>query len=136
MPLGVLCGVMQELCQCLSPLLEGDGYLSLEMLDVAEEDPMAPAPASAPASPTPEPEEEEQVLQVPEEPCISESEEASHLERRLDLILGRVPINITGICPLAGGPNPSRFGKGYTTYFYIQICAYFVSQAECIFIFI
>ena len=90
MPLGVLCGVVQELCQCLAPLLEGDGLLSLEMLYITEKDPMTPAPASASASPTPKPKEEEQVtLQVPKEPCTSEPEEAAHLVERLDLTWGR-----------------------------------------------
>ena len=32
MPPGVLCGVVQELCQCLAPLLEGDGLPNLETL--------------------------------------------------------------------------------------------------------
>ena len=65
--------------------------LNLEMLDVAEKDPMAPAPASAPSSPTPDPEEEEQVVQIPKESCTSEPEEAAHLEGGLDLIWGRYP---------------------------------------------
>ena len=60
--------MVQELCQCLAPLLEGDSLLNVEMLDVAEIGPVAPVPASAP-SPTPEPEEEEQILQVPDEAC-------------------------------------------------------------------
>ena len=61
--------MVQVLHQCLAPLLEGDGLLSLEMLDVAEKKPMAPASAAAPVSPTPDPEEEEQILLVPKEPC-------------------------------------------------------------------
>ena len=64
------------------PLLEGDSLLNLEMLDVAEKNPMSPASAS----PTPEPREEEQItLQVPEEPCTSEPEEAAHSAGGLDL---------------------------------------------------
>ena len=55
MPLIVLCGVVQELLQCLAALLEGDSLLGMKVLDVAEKDPMASAPVSAPASPTPEP---------------------------------------------------------------------------------
>ena len=84
--LGVLCGAVQELHQCLSPLLEGDGLLNLETMDVAKKDPVAPA--SVPTSPTPDPEEEEQVTK---EPCTSEPEEATHLEGGLDLVQGRYP---------------------------------------------
>ena len=56
------------------------------MLDVADRGLVAPIPASTPDSPTPEPEEEEQILQVPKEPCTSESEKAAHLMGRLGLI--------------------------------------------------
>ena len=86
MPPGVLCGVMQELHQCLAPLIEGESLLNLEMLDVAEKDTVATAPACAPASPTPDPEEEEQVIQIPEQSCASEPEEAACSEGGLDLI--------------------------------------------------
>ena len=90
MPPGVLCGVVQQLCQCLAPLLEGGDLFNLEMLDIAKKYPVAPAPASASASPTPEPKEEEQItLQVPEEPCVSEPGKAANLAGELDLILGR-----------------------------------------------
>ena len=69
------------------PLLEGDGLLKLEMLDIAEKDTVAPAPASAPSSHTPEPEEKKQItLQVPKEPCNSEPEEVAHLVEGLDVI--------------------------------------------------
>ena len=61
------------------------------MLDVVEKDPVAPAPASAPSFPTPDPEEEEQVVQIPEESCISEPGEAAHSVGGLDLIQGRYP---------------------------------------------
>ena len=93
---GVLCGAVQELCQCLAPLLEGGDLLNLEMLDIAEKDPVAPTPASA--SPTPEPKEEEQItLQVSKEPCTSEPEEAAHSVGGLDLIWGRFPSVPLGI---------------------------------------
>ena len=92
MPLGVLCGVVQKLHQCLALFLEGDSLLNLKMLDVARKDPVAPAPASAPASSTPEPKEEEHItIWVPEEPRHSEPEEAAHLAGRLDLVWGRFP---------------------------------------------
>ena len=78
MPPWVLCGAVQELCQCLAPLIEEDGLLDLEMLDVSEKDPMASTPASAPSSPTPDPEGEEQVVQIPKESCASEPAEADH----------------------------------------------------------
>ena len=77
-PPGVLCGVVQELCQCLVPFIEDDGLLNLKILDVAEKDPMAPGPASAPVSTTPDPEDEEQGMQRPKESCTSEPEEAAH----------------------------------------------------------
>ena len=38
--MGVLCGGVQELCLCLAPILEGEGLLSLEVLDVVEKDPV------------------------------------------------------------------------------------------------
>ena len=38
-PPGVLCGPVQDLHQCLAPLIEEDGLLNLEMLDVAKKDP-------------------------------------------------------------------------------------------------
>ena len=62
------------------PLIEEDSLLKLEMLDVAENDTMAPAPTSAPSSSTPDLEEEEHVVQMPEESCASELEEATHSE--------------------------------------------------------
>ena len=68
------------------PLIEEDSLLKLEMLDVAEKDPVAPAPTSAPSSPSPDPEEEEQGVQIPEEYCASELEEATHSEGGLDLV--------------------------------------------------
>ena len=95
MPQGVLCGVVQELCQCLAPLIEDDGLLNMKMLDVAEKDPVTPAPASAPSSPTPGPEEEEQI-QIPEESHTLEPEEVAHSEGGLDLTWGRHPIRPPG----------------------------------------
>ena len=86
---GVLCGVVQELHQCLAPLIEEDSLPNLEILDVAEKDPMGPAAASAPSSPTPDPEEEEWVILIPEEYCTLEQEEAAHLEGGLNLVWGR-----------------------------------------------
>ena len=83
--------MVQELHQCLAPLIEEDGLLNLEMLDVSEKDPVAPAPASAPSFPTPDPEEEEQVIQISKESCTSEPEEAAHSEGGLSLIWGRYP---------------------------------------------
>ena len=85
MPLGVLCGAEQELHKCLAPLIE-DSLLKLERLDVVEKDPMAPAPTSAPSFPMPDLEEEEQIVQIPEESCASEPEQAIHLEGGLDFV--------------------------------------------------
>ena len=100
MPPGMLCGVVQELHQCLALLIEEDGLLNVEMLDAAEKDPVAPVPASAPASPTPDPEEEEQVIQIPEESFASEPEEDAHSEGGLDLVWGRYPAIPLGIACL------------------------------------
>ena len=89
MPPGVIHGVVQELHQCLAPLIEEDGLLNLEVLDVAKKDPVALA--SAPASSTPNPEEEDWAIQVLEESYTSEPEETVNLERGLDLVWGRYP---------------------------------------------
>ena len=87
---GVLFGVVQELCQCLVPLLKVGNLLNHEMLHIAKRDPVAPTPTSA--SPSPEPKEEKQsALQVPKEPCTSEPEEAAHLVGGLDLVWRRFP---------------------------------------------
>ena len=51
-------------------------------------------------SPTPEPEEEEHILQVPEEPCTSDPEEAAHLMGELGLIWGRFPARPPGFIHL------------------------------------
>ena len=101
----VLCGAVQELCQCLAPLIEEDHLLKLEMVDVAEKGPVAPAPVYAPSSSTPDPEEEEQVIQIPREFCTLE---AAHLEGCWDLIQGRYQA-----VPLAFGlseVNPTHAG--------------------------
>ena len=55
------------------------------------------APASIPTSPTPDPEEEEQFIQIPEESCASEPEEAAHSEEGVDFIQGRYPAIPPGI---------------------------------------
>ena len=112
MHLGVLCGVVQEFCQCLAPLIEEDGLLNLEMLDVAKKDTMAPA--SAPASSTPNPEEEDWVMQVPEESCTSEPEKTAHLEGGLDLVQGRYPTIPLGFGHFMSESSPCRLGKGHT----------------------
>ena len=94
------------------PPIEEDSLLNLEMLDVAEKDPVAPTPASAPSSPTPDP--EKQVIQIPEESCTSEPEEAAHLEGGLDLIWARYPARPPGFVCFAGKSNPCRFSERYT----------------------
>ena len=90
MPPGVLCRGMQKVCQCLAPLIEEGCLLKLEMLDVAEKDPVAPTPASAPSSPPPDP-EEEKVIPTLEESCTLEPEEAACLDGGLTLIQGQYP---------------------------------------------
>ena len=42
MPLGVLCRAGQELCRCLTFLVEQGVLLDLKMMDMARKDPMAP----------------------------------------------------------------------------------------------
>ena len=78
------------------PLIEEYGLLNLEILDVAEKDPMTPAPASAASSPPPDPEEEEQVVLIPEESWTFEPEEAVPLEGGLHLVWGRYPTRPSG----------------------------------------
>ena len=54
---GVLCGAVQELHECLASMIQSSNLLDLEMLDVAEKDPVAPtsegrAPCQCPGGPT------------------------------------------------------------------------------------
>ena len=86
-PQGGVCSMVQELHQCLAPLIEEGCLLKLEMLDVVEKNPMVPTPASAPSSPIPDP-EEEQAIPTPEEPCALGPEEAACSEEGLTLIWG------------------------------------------------
>ena len=86
-PPEVLCGVVQELSQCLAPLLEEGCLLKFEILDVVEKDPIAPTHAATPSCPTPDPEEEKDILTL-EESCTSEPEEAAFLEGELTFIWG------------------------------------------------
>ena len=90
MPPGVLCGVVQELHQCLVPLIEEGCLLKLDMLDVVEKDPMAPTPAPAPSAPTADPEGEDAIL-TPEEACPSVPEEAACSEGEPTLVWGQYP---------------------------------------------
>ena len=46
----VLCGAVQELCRCLTPLLERGSLLDLEMLDMARKDLVTPVPAERASS--------------------------------------------------------------------------------------
>ena len=104
--------MVQELCQCLAPLIEEDCLLDLGMLDVVEKDPMALAPASASSSSTPDPEEEKVVLT---------HEESLHFRARGSLLfggsanphMGPISSKTTGICPLNGESNWCWFSKGY-----------------------
>ena len=111
MPLGVLCGAVQELHQCLAPLKEEGCLLKFEMLDVAEKDPMAPTPASAPSFPTPDP-EEGQVILTPKESCTLEPEEAACLEGELTLIWGQYPARPPGVAHLLVTQTHASLGKG------------------------
>ena len=58
MPLGVLCGVVQELHKFLTPLIESGDQFYLEMLDMVKRDPVVPASAQRASSPTPRAEEQ------------------------------------------------------------------------------
>ena len=111
MPPGVLCGAVQELHQCLVSLTEEDCLLKLEMLDVAEKDPMAPTPASTPSFPTPD-SEEEQVILTPKESCTSEPEEATCLEGGLTLIQGWYPTRPPGFSCLPVTQTHASLGRG------------------------
>ena len=53
MQLGILCGAVQELCRCLTSLIESGDLVNLEMLDVARRDPMAPTSKGRAPSLTP-----------------------------------------------------------------------------------
>ena len=121
-PLGVLCGVVQELCQCPAPLLEGDSLLNV-MLDVAEKDPVIPAPASAPNIPTPEPEEEKQILQVPKEPCASEPEKAAHLLGGLHLTQGRFPAIPPGSAHMQANWTHAALARGIPPGAQLDLCS-------------
>ena len=109
--MGVLCRVVQELCQCLAPLIEEGCLLRLEMLDVAEKDPVAPTPAPAPSSLTPNP-EEEQVTLTPNESCTSEPEGAAFLEGELTLVWGQYPTRLPGFACLLVTQTHASLGRG------------------------
>ena len=57
MPTGVLCGAVQELCRCLTPLLQRGNLLDLEMLDIMRKDSVTPAPTQRASSLRPRVEE-------------------------------------------------------------------------------
>ena len=110
-PSGVLCGALQELCQCLIPLVEEDSLLNLEMLDIAEKDPwlLHLLPPPHPRS-------------WRGETGHTDSQGVLHfwarggcpLGGRIRPHMGRISSITTGICLFAGELNPCRFGEGYT----------------------
>ena len=122
-PPAVLCGVVQEHCQCLAPLLVGDSLLNVEMLEVAERGPVAPAPASTPASPTPEPEEEEQILQVLEEPCASQPEKAAHLMGKPSLVWGIFPARPPGFAHSQANRTQAGLARGILLGSQLDLCS-------------
>ena len=119
MPSEVLCGAVQDLCQCLAPILEGGGLLNLEMLDIAEKDPPA-----ASASPTQKPKEEEQItLQVPKELCTSEPEEAAHSAGGLDLVQGGFPSVPPGFACLHVNQTHTGLARGIPLGAWLDLCS-------------
>ena len=95
MPPDVLCGAVQELCRCLTPLIEQGDLLDLEMFYVAKKDSMAP-PVPTEGASLPEPRVEAPIsLPGPDKPPASEPEEAVHSEE-LALVQGRRPPTLPG----------------------------------------
>ena len=119
----MLCIVVQELHQCLALLIEEDSLLNLEMLDVVEKDPMAPAPASTASYPTPYPKEEKQIIQIPKEPCTSKPEEASHWEGGLDLVQGRYPAIPLGFTHTQVNQTHADLAKGIPLGTQLSLCS-------------
>ena len=111
------------------PLIEEDGLLNLDMLDVVEMDPVAPAPVSPPSSPTPDSEEEEQVMPIPEESCTSESEEAAHLEGGLDLIWGRYPVRPLRFALSQANQTHADLARGIPLGVQLDLCSLGLLQA-------
>ena len=50
---GMLCGVVQELCRCLTSVVQSGDLVNLKMLDVAENNPVASASEGRAPSPIP-----------------------------------------------------------------------------------
>ena len=78
-PPRVLCGAVQELCRCLTPLLQRGNLLDLKMLDVARKDSMTPAPKERASWPRPRVKEPIGVP-APNEPPTLEPKEAAKSE--------------------------------------------------------
>ena len=76
MPLGVPCTAVQELCGCLTSMIQSGNMVDLEMLDVAEKDPVAPASEGGAPSPMPRAEPPVSVT-TPGELIALEPEEAA-----------------------------------------------------------
>ena len=75
MPPGVLCRAVQELCRCLTPVIESGNQFDLDMLNVAERDPVAHT--SAERVHIADTREEEPIsVPAPSYPLASEPEEA------------------------------------------------------------
>ena len=95
MPPGVLCGAVQELHRCLTPLVKQGDLLDIKMLDMAKKDTMAP-PVPTEEACSSEPRAEEPIgLPAPEEPPASEPEEAADSEE-LALVQRRRPLTHPG----------------------------------------
>ena len=107
-PPGVLCGTVQDLCRCLTPLLERGYLLDLNMLDMRRKDPMIPGPAERALLPRPRVEESISVP-APSKPTTLESEEATPPEE-FALVLRRRPLVPLGL-PFHSPAHPSRGGR-------------------------
>ena len=118
----VKCGAVQELHKCLVPLIEESCLLNLEMLDVAEKDPVAPTPDSVTSSPTPDP-EEEQVILAPEESCTLGPEEAASSQGGLTLIRGQYPTQPLGFVHLLVTPTHASLGRGIPLGAWLDLCS-------------
>ena len=99
-PPGMLCRAVQECHEYLTSMIESGNLVSLEMLDVAEKDPMVPA--SPGRAPLPMARAEPPVsVTAPSKPTESEPEEAAPQEE-LSLVPRWRPLTTPGLFPHVG----------------------------------
>ena len=105
-PMKVLCRAVLELHECLASIIQSGNLLDLEMLDVAEKDPLAPASEGRAPSPMPRAEPLVGAI-VPSELSASEPGEATPPEE-LTLVPRWRPLPLPGFSlSWADESNPS-----------------------------